>query len=112
MDIALEIAGWAAIAIGGALCIIGAIGIVRLPDTYMRMHAASLIDTGGAILIVLGLALQAGFTLITVKLVILLAFLMFTSPMTTHALARAMIRAGHEPNVPTYRPDSEATDER
>ncbi len=110
MTIILDIVSWAAILSGGALCIIGAFGLVRLPDTYTRIHAASLIDTGGAVLIVTGLAVQAGFTLVTVKLIILLAFLMFTSPTTTHALARALISAGHRPSAPNYPPAVKSDD--
>jgi multicomponent Na+:H+ antiporter subunit G len=110
VTIILDFVSWAAILSGGALCIIGALGLVRLPDTYTRIHAASLIDTGGAILIVTGLAVQAGLTLVTVKLIILLAFLMFTSPTTTHALARALINAGYGPKAPTYPPTDKSDD--
>ncbi len=53
------------------------------------MHAAGIIDTSGAGLILAGLILQAGFTLVAVKLILIGAFLFFTSPTTTHALAGA-----------------------
>ncbi len=71
------------------MIIIGAVGIIRLPDVFCRMHAAGIIDTSGAGLILAGLILQAGFTMVTVKLILIGAFLFFTSPTTTHALAGA-----------------------
>ncbi len=90
---------WACIVTGSAFAIVGAIGIIRLPDVFARMHGAGLIDTMGAGLILLGLAIQAGFTLITVKLLLILLFLLFTSPTTTHALARAAQIGGVIPMV-------------
>jgi len=89
MELALDIASWFLLIGGSALIIIGAIGIIRLPDVFCRMHAAGIIETAGAGLILAGLILQAGFTLVTVKLVLIGAFLFFTSPTTTHALAGA-----------------------
>ena len=79
------------------LCVIGALGIVRFPEMYTRMHAAGVIDTGGATLIVAGLMLQAGLTLVTVKLAFILFFIFFTSPTASYALARGAWSAGHRP---------------
>ncbi len=89
MNIVIDIASWALFISGSVLIIIGAIGIIRLPDVFCRMHAAGIIDTSGAGLIIAGLILQAGFTLVAVKLVLIGAFLFFTNPTTTHALAGA-----------------------
>jgi multicomponent Na+:H+ antiporter subunit G len=97
MPIAVEVLSWVAIVGGVALCAIGAIGALRLPDVYTRMHGVSLIDTGGAFLVLLGLALQAGFGLVSVKLVLIYAFLVFTGPITTHALAAAALQSGVRP---------------
>jgi len=55
------------------------------------------IDTAGAGLILVGLMLQAGATLITVKLVFILFFLFFTGPTATHALVRAALSGGQKP---------------
>jgi len=78
------------ILLGGLSCVvIGGIGILRLPDCYTRLHAAGLTDTLGAGLILLGLMFQAGWNQVTLKLLLLLLWLWFTSPIATHALARA-----------------------
>ena len=61
--------------------------MMRMPDFYTRMHAASVTDTLGAGLILLGLLLQAGFTLVAVKLLMIGLLIFFTSPTATHALA-------------------------
>lgn len=71
--------------------LIGGVGLFRMPDFYTRLHAASLTDTLGVGLIILGMAVQAGWTLITVKLLLILLFILFTSPIATHALARAAL---------------------
>ena len=76
--------------LGGVSCVvIGGIGILRLPDCYTRLHAASLTDTLGAGLILLGLMFQTGWNQITLKLLLLLLWLWFTGPIATHALASA-----------------------
>lgn len=97
MALALDIASWACLVAGSVFALIGAIGIVRLPDVYSRMHGAGMIDTLGAALILLGLMLQSGHWLVTVKLLLIGVFLFFTSPTTTFALARAALNAGVKP---------------
>ena len=97
MDMALDIASWVLLVAGSVLSIIGAVGVIRFPDFYSRMHAASIVDTGGAGLILLGLMLQAGLTLVTVKLALIGAFIFFTSPTGTYALARAALDDGVSP---------------
>ncbi|EKV30903.1 Na(+) H(+) antiporter subunit G [Caenispirillum salinarum AK4] len=82
---------WAMLLGGAAFSLIGGLGILRMPDIYTRMHAASLTDTMGAILILGGLMIQGGLTLVTAKLVLTLFFLLFTSPVSTHALAAAAL---------------------
>ena len=93
----LNLASWALIVAGSIFCIIGALGLLRMPDFFTRMHAASLVDTLGAGLLLLGMILQAGFTLVTAKLVMIGLLLFFTSPTATHALARAARARGVEP---------------
>jgi len=99
MAIILEIASWGLLIVGSVMLIIGGIGINRLPDVFSRMHAAGLIDTMGACSILIGLMLQAGLTIISIKLVLIVVFLLFTSPTTTHALARAAVNAGVLPRL-------------
>lgn len=99
MDLLIDIASWAFIIGGSGFCLIGGLGMIRLPDMYTRIHGASLIDTMGIGFILTGLMFQAGFTLITAKLVLILAFVFFTSPTSTHALARAALSGGLVPQV-------------
>jgi len=82
---------------GAAFCLVGAIGVLRFPDVFSRMHSAGIMDTLGAFLVLVGLMLLAGWSLATAKLVFVLAFLWMTSPTATHALAKAAIHGGEKP---------------
>jgi len=95
----LDIASGVLLAGGGFFCIVGAVGLLRMPDFFTRTHAASLIETLGAGLILAGLALQAGFTLALLKLVILGLLILFASPTATHALAKAARERGVEAHI-------------
>jgi multicomponent Na+:H+ antiporter subunit G len=95
----IDIASWTALVLGGFLIFTGGVGMLRFPDLYTRMHAASVIDTGGVALVLFGLMLQAGFTLVTVKLVLILWFLLFTGPVASHVLAKAALHGKLEPQV-------------
>ena len=97
MEILADILSWALLVCGGGFCIVGGLGLLRLPDVYARMHAAGITDTLGAALMLAGLMLQGGLTLVTVKLVLILVFLLFTSPTSTYALANAAYRRGLAP---------------
>ncbi|MDO8341080.1 MAG: monovalent cation/H(+) antiporter subunit G [Candidatus Woesebacteria bacterium] len=85
----LDILSALCLAGGGFFCLVGGIGLLRMPDFYTRMHAGSVIETLGAGLILLGLVFQAGPTLITVKLAMVGLLIFFASPTASHALARA-----------------------
>ena len=95
--IVLNVLSWVSILAGSAFVVIGAIGLVRMPDLYTRMHAASVTDTLGAGLLIGGLMLQAGFSLVALKLLFLLALFFFTGPVVTHALAQAALHEGVQP---------------
>lgn len=84
---------WALILAGGFFLLTGAIGVMRMPDFYTRLHASGLTDTMGSTLLVGGLMLQAGFGIVTLKLALILIFVYFTSPIATHALANAAYAA-------------------
>lgn len=77
----------------------GSWGLLRFPDLYTRIHAAGVTDTLSAGLVLGGLMLQSGFTLVTVKLAFILVFLWHTSPAASHALARAAMQAGLRPRL-------------
>jgi multicomponent Na+:H+ antiporter subunit G len=85
------------LAAGSLFLLVGAVGVLRFPDFYTRLHPAGITDTAGAGLIVAGLVVLAGFTLISAKLLIVLAFVVFTSPISCHATARAARAAGLKP---------------
>ncbi|UCF75992.1 MAG: monovalent cation/H(+) antiporter subunit G [Betaproteobacteria bacterium] len=97
MSAVLDILSWLLIGGGGAFCIIGGIGLIRMPDFYTRVHAASVTETLGAGLMLLGLMLQAGFTLACAKLVLIAVLILFMSPTATHALTRAALLRGLDP---------------
>jgi len=97
MEMVNDIIVWALLLTGSVFAIIGGIGILRLPDVYTRLHGAGITDTMGAGLILLGLAVHEGFTLITVKLFLIFAFLINTSPVSSHAVANAAHGAGVRP---------------
>jgi len=97
MALLIDLLSWALILIGGAFGIIGGIGLLRLPDFFSRIHAASLTDSMCAPCIIGGLMLQSGLTLVTVKLAFLVVFLYLTSPTASHALAKAALHGGLEP---------------
>ena len=83
--------------VGSGFALIGSIGIVRMPDVFTRLHAAGITDTVGAAGVLLGLALKAGFSLLLVKLLLMLAFLLLLNPTACHALARAALHGLRRP---------------
>ncbi len=83
------IIGWILLLFGSAFCLVGAFGLMRLPEFFSRVHAASIIDSLGAILILLGLITQTQEILVIIKLLLILLFMMITGPTAVHALARA-----------------------
>ncbi len=97
METAIDVLSWISILTGLFFMVVGTIGILRMPDVFTRLHAAGMTDTMGAGFLILGMCLQAGLGLVLVRLVIVYAFLMFTSPISTHALARAALAGGVEP---------------
>ena len=97
MSALLDATSWGLLAAGGFFCVVGALGMLRMPDFYTRVHAASVVDTLGAGLILAGLLLQATEALVAVRLVIIGLLLYFTSPAAAHALARAAMLRGLAP---------------
>lgn len=107
MTLLIDILSWVLLATGAAFMLLSALGMIRLPDFFTRLHGASLADTGGAALMLLGMMLQAGFTLVTVKLVLIGVFLFFTSPTATHAVAQAALIGGLKPDKPSENQTSD-----
>lgn len=99
MAAVVDFLSWIFLVAGGLFCVIGMIGVLRLPDMFARLHGASVTDTLGAGFIIVGLVLQSGFTLVTAKLIIIMGLILLTSPVTTHALAQAALHAGIRPKL-------------
>lgn len=99
MDFGLirDILSWILFLVGGGCVVTGAIGVVRFPDFYARMHAAGMTDTGGAMLILFGMMLQSEHWILVAKLGFIVVFLALTSPLATHAVAHAAWMVGFRP---------------
>lgn len=87
--------------IGGALLVIGAVfallstvGVIRLPDVYTRMHAASKAGAVGGGLILLAVALVGQDSAVTLRALIGIVFLLLTTPLSAHLLAKAALFSG------------------
>lgn len=80
--------------------VVGAIGINRMPDVYSRIHAASIIDTGGASLIILSLCIYSAYTaewMALIKLLFAYFFILFTGPAASHAVAKMALMGQEVP---------------
>ena len=88
----MTIVGMVLVCGGVFFLVTGAIGMIRFPDIYTRMHAAGKCDTLGSLLVLTGLACHEGFVLASAKLLIVALFILITSPTATHAIARAAKR--------------------
>lgn len=99
VELIIDIVSWMLLLGGGAVGVFGGLGLIRFPDFYTRLHAAGVTDTLCALMIIIGLILQAGFSILSVKLALVLLFLLFTAPTASHALARAAMVDGLEPQV-------------
>lgn len=118
MDMTLDALSWVAIVGGLFFMLTGTLGIIRMPDVYTRLHAAGMTDTMGAGLLLLGMAFhtiqgiahgESSYWFVLVRLVLVYAFLLFTSPIATHALARAGLAGGVEPWTNGASPRGEET---
>lgn len=97
----IDLLSWISLMVGGFFCIVGAVGLLRMPDFYTRLHAASVIETLGAGFILLGLLLQAGLSIDAAKLIFIGLLIFFASPTATHALANAARAKGLQPQLAT-----------
>jgi len=106
---------WAFMLVGCVFVVSGAVGLIRMPDLYTRLHASSLTDTGGAIVISMGLLIQAifvfGDAMAAIKVTLILFFTLFTSPTASHALAKTALLCGHVPTDSDGKPILESPEE-
>ncbi len=94
---ALEIIGWVCLSAGGFFCVVGALGLNRMPDVFTRMHATSVSDTLGVGLLTVGMATQTTDWTVWVRLGIIVIVLYVTGAVASHALARAALHDGQKP---------------
>lgn len=98
LPLLVEFMSWALIVLGSVAAIVGAFGAYRFPDFWSRLHALSITETAGVILLLAGMCLQAGLSLITVKLILIGVFIFVTGPTSTHAAANAAYISGLLPD--------------
>jgi len=97
MDVLVNIISFLFILIGSIIILIGSFGLLRLPDVFSRIHAVGMIDTAGIGFIIFGLLIYSGFTIVSIKLLILGFVLIFTSPIAGHAVAISAKKTGLNP---------------
>jgi multicomponent Na+:H+ antiporter subunit G len=97
------------LAAGALFSLVGGVGLVRMPDFYTRMHAASVTETLGAGFLLAGLMVHAGLTLVAVKLAMIGLLIFFASPTATHALAKAALLSGLAPRLGEPESTAEVT---
>ena len=104
MALVLDVLSWVCLLGGAVFLLVGAIGLLRFPDFYTRLHAVSVCDTMGAGLVLIGLMLQGGLSLVTVKLLLMFYFMLFSGPTAVHALAEAALQGKLKPLVEKREP--------
>ncbi|THB78517.1 MAG: monovalent cation/H(+) antiporter subunit G [Desulfobulbaceae bacterium] len=108
MELVLDIISWIFLVTGCFFCLTGAVGLLRFPDFFSRIHAASITDTLGAGLILIGLMFQSGgWGLVMPKLVLILLFSLLASTTASHAIAKAALKSGLKPEVSSADEPSE-----
>ncbi len=99
---------------GVGFMLIGSIGINTLPDFYTRCHAAGKVDTLGIVLLLAGMMVHEGLSLNSLKLVLVICFVLMTSPVATHFLMRRAFIAGFrfwsKPDAPKEKTDAAVAD--
>lgn len=95
VDLVLNLLVGAMVVIGAAFSLVASIGLVRLPDVYSRMHAASKAGTVGSGVILLALAVHTDDAAIMTRAVAGVIFLLLTAPIAAHLLAKAAYVTGH-----------------
>ncbi len=102
METILNMLSWACLLTGSFFCLTGAVGLLRFPEFFTRIHAASLTDTLGASLILIGLMFQAGWGLVLPKLIVILLFSLLAGTTASHAMAKAALKSGMKPQVANH----------
>jgi multicomponent Na+:H+ antiporter subunit G len=99
MESVLFFIGQLSLLAGTFLIVSGGVGVLRFPDFYTRMHAAGITETLATVLILGGLMLMAGWSLVLFKLFLIMLFIMLTSPTASHALAKSALHGRLQPEL-------------
>ena len=99
MEILINVLAFTSIIIGSIIILIGSFGIIRLPDVYSRIHALGMIDTAGFGFLIFGMIIYAGWSLVSVKLLIMGLILLITGPISSHAVANASKQSNIKPSM-------------
>lgn len=108
MSVVADALSWVFLLAGSFFVVVGGVGLLRMPDLFTRMHAAGIADTMGTGLILVGLTFQSDDWLVTVKLLLILYFVVFTNPTSTHAVARSALDNDIRPLLPEEKSDHRA----
>jgi multicomponent Na+:H+ antiporter subunit G len=99
MELLIELITAVCFILGALLILSGGVGILRFPDFFTRMHAAGITETLATSLILIGLMLIAGWGLVLFKLLLILLFILLTSPTASHALAKSALHGKLQPII-------------
>jgi multicomponent Na+:H+ antiporter subunit G len=80
--------------LGGVLTLVAAVGVLRMPDLFLRMHAATKAGTVGVSSIAIGIMIHFGTLTVISRGVLVIAFFLLTAPVAAHMIARAAYRSG------------------
>lgn len=100
----------AVVLVGAGFMLVAALGVLRMPDLFMRMHAATKAGTLGAGLLLLAVALAHGQASVTVRALATITFLLITAPVAAHVIGRAAYRAERVPLWERTRIDEGASE--
>jgi multicomponent Na+:H+ antiporter subunit G len=102
LDVVRTLTGGIIVAIGLLLMLGGALGVLRFPDFYTRLHAARVADTVGGVVLVIGLAVAAPSGDIALRLLLVAALMAALGPTLSHLMANAAHAAGLAPIAGRY----------
>lgn len=97
METILDVIAALFMLVGFFFVIVAAVGVLRLPDFYTRMHASGKSETLGIMLTLIGLAIYQGFNLVSLKILMISVFVLLANPIGSHAISRAAFYAGVKP---------------
>ena len=83
-----------AVVLGVILCVLSAVGLVRMPDVYIRLQVASKASSLGIALLMLGVALHFGELSVTIRALLVVVFIFLTAPVAAHVIGRAAYITG------------------